>query len=232
MLNGILGYKLGMTQLFRVEGGQSVPVTVISAGPCKVVQIKTAEKEGYAAAQLAYDEVPARRLTLPLQGHYKKAHVPTARVLREFRGDLTDIAVGQVITSSLFQVGECVDVTGISKGKGFQGVIKRFHYRGGPATHGSMFHRHPGSIGASSFPSRVWKNKGLPGQMGGEQVTTRGLEIVDIRPEENLILVKGSVPGSANGLVAIFKSSKKPVRKATPLRTEEKKAAAKPARKK
>ncbi len=212
MVDGLIGYKLGMTQVYTDEG-KLVPVTVIEVGPCKVVQVKTVEREGYPAAQLSFDEVKEHRVTNPLRGHFKRANVSPARVLREFQGDLSGLSVGQVITAEIFQKGEFVNVTGTSKGKGFQGVMKRHHYRGGPATHGSMFHRRPGSIGASSFPSRVWKNKGMPGHMGNEKVTTEGLEVVEIRPEENLVFVKGSIPGSPKGLVLIHKAKRGKVKK-------------------
>jgi large subunit ribosomal protein L3 len=202
MLNGLLGYKRGMTQLFT-DGGRLTAVTVLEVGPCKVVQIKTTEKDGYAAAQISLGEVRETRVSRPLRGHFKAADVPTARVLREFSGDLGDVTVGQTLTVDLFKKGERVCVTGISKGKGFQGVMKRHHFRGGPATHGSMFHRAPGSIGASSFPSRVWKNQRMPGHMGRDRITEAGLQIVEVRPEQNLIFVKGAVPGAVNDLVTI-----------------------------
>lgn len=215
MINGLLGYKIGMTQIFS-EGGKLIPVTVLEVGPCKVVQIKTTEKEGYQAAQIAFNEVKEHRVTAPLKGHFKKAGVAPTRVLREFKGDLTGMTVGQVITADIFQKGEIVNITGVSKGKGFQGVMKRFHFRGGPATHGSMFHRRPGSIGASSFPSRVWKNKGMPGHMGNRQITTEGLEVVEVRPAENIIFIKGAVPGSQKGLVLIHRSIKRKPKKEKP----------------
>ncbi len=208
MINGLIGHKLGMTQIY-MDGGRLTPVTVLEVGPCRVVQVKTVEKEGYAAAQVALGEVKEDRVSKPVRGHFKKANVPTARVLREFGGDLSDVTVGQTVTASLFEKGDLVCVAGVSKGKGFQGVMRRFHFRGGPATHGSMFHRHPGSIGASSFPSRVWKNKGMPGHMGSERITAAGLEVVDVRPDDHLVLVKGSVPGSVTGLVIVSKTGKK-----------------------
>jgi large subunit ribosomal protein L3 len=208
MIEGLIGYKLGMTQVFSEEG-KLVPVTVMEVGPCKVVQIKGIEKEGYISAQISFDEIKETRASLPRRGHFKKANVTPARVLREFKGDLNGMTVGQVITAEIFQKGEIVDITGVSKGKGFQGVMKRHNFAGGPATHGSMFHRAPGSIGASSFPSRVWKNKKMPGHMGNETITTEGLEVVEVRAAENLVLVKGSVPGSPKGLVLIYKSKKR-----------------------
>jgi large subunit ribosomal protein L3 len=207
MINGLMGRKLGMTQLYT-EKGEWVPVTVVEAGPCKVVQMKTLEKEGYAAAQLAFEEIRAKSTNKPRLGHFKKTKAAPARFLREFQGDLGDVSLGQVITVEIFQKGETVDVTGTSKGKGFQGVIKRYHYSGGPATHGSMFHRHPGSIGASSYPSRVWKGKGLPGHMGSERVTVQKLEVVEVRPQENLIFIRGAVPGPKKSFILIQRSKK------------------------
>lgn len=202
MVNGLIGYKVGMTQIYA-EDGKLVPVTIIKAGPCQVVQIKTVQKEGYQAVQLSFDPVKGNKVTRPLRGHFKRANVAPARVLKEFAGGLDEVKMGQTITVAIFKKGEIVAVTGRSRGKGFQGVMKRHHYSGGPATHGSMFHRAPGSIGASSFPSRVWKNKGMPGHMGDRQVTVEGLEIAQVSPEENLILVKGAVPGSPKTVVAI-----------------------------
>ena len=207
MINGLMGRKLGMTQLFN-EKGELVPVTVVEAGPCKVVQTKTPEKEGYAAAQLSFEEVRPKALNKPRLGHFKKGKASPARFLRELRGDLGDVSLGQVITVEIFKKGEEVDVTGTSKGKGFQGVMKRHHYAGGPATHGSMFHRHPGSIGASSYPSRVWKGTRLPGQMGNKRVTVQSLEVIEVRPEENLIFIRGAVPGPKKGFVLIQRSKK------------------------
>jgi large subunit ribosomal protein L3 len=206
MTNGLLGRKLGMTQVFD-ETGKLIPVTVIEAGPCRVVQIKTLERDGYEAVQLGFGETSERKLTKAQLGHLKKAQVPPCRWLREFKkvGELT---VGQIIKADIFQKGDWVDVQGISKGKGFQGVIKRHHYAGGPETHGHMFHRAPGSIGSSSFPSRVWKGKGLPGHMGNERVTVQHLKVVETRPDENILLVQGAVPGARGGLLVVTKSKK------------------------
>lgn len=206
MTAGLLGKKLGMTQVFDAEG-KLIPVTVIEAGPCRVVQVKTQERDGYEAVQLAFGDIPERKLNKPRLGHLKSKQVPPSRWLREFK-KLEDVEVGQVIKADLFKKGDLVDVEGVSKGKGFQGVIKRHHYGGGPASHGSMFHRAPGSIGSSSFPSRVWKNKALPGQMGNERVTVQRLEVVEAKPEENLLFVSGAIPGSNNGLVVVRKSKK------------------------
>lgn len=206
MTNGLLGIKLGMTQVFDEEG-QLRPVTVVEAGPCRVTQIKSRERDGYEAVQLALGEVRERKLNRAELGHLKKVQAPPSRHLREFK-KTGDAQVGQLIKADLFRKGDWVDVEGISKGKGFQGVIKRHHYSGGPETHGHMFHRAPGSIGSSSFPSRVWKNKGLPGHMGHERVTVQRLRIVESRPDENLLFIGGAVPGPTGGLVVLRKSKK------------------------
>src|SRR5437899_2377491 len=205
MTNGLLGKKLGMTQIF--DETRFTPVTVIEAGPCRVVTIKTKERDGYESVQLSFGEVKERRLSKAELGHLKKTEAPATRVLREFQ-KVGEVAVGQSIKVDIFKKGDWVDVIGISKGKGFQGVVKRHHYAGGPESHGSMFHRHPGSIGSSSWPSRVWKNKRLPGHMGDRRVTAQGLEVIDVRPEEHLLFVRGAVPGARGSLVAIQKSKK------------------------
>lgn len=204
MVSGIIGKKIGMTQIFR-ENGDVIPVSVVEAGPCRVVQLRDSEKNGYDGVQLSYQEVNLKRLSKPLAGYYKKVGATAARYLREFRCDPKGLEIGQEIRVDLFAKGERVDVMGVSKGKGFAGVMKRHHFAGGPATHGSMFHRAPGSIGASSYPSRVWKNQRLPGQMGNERVTVKNLEVVEVRPEENLLLIKGAIPGSPGSLVIIRK---------------------------
>ena len=204
-MKGIFGKKIGMTQVF-LQNGYLIPVTVIEVGPCKVVQLKTAEKDGYTAVQIGFDEmkkeknVPKGRL-----GHFKKVSLPPYRFLREVKLDGLDVAVGNDVTVDIFNKGDKVSVTGISKGKGFQGVMKRHNYSGGPGSHGSMFNRAPGSIGSSSYPSRVWKNKGLPGHMGSEKTTTKNIEVVDIKKEQNLLLVKGAVPGANGGYLIIRK---------------------------
>jgi len=205
MTNGLLGKKLGMTQVF--DESRLTPVTVIEAGPCRVVTIKTKERDGYEAVQLSFGEVKERKLSKAELGHLKKNQAPASRVLREFKKD-GEVTVGQSVTVSMFKKGDWVDVIGISKGKGFQGVVKRHHYSGGPESHGSMFHRAPGSIGASSFPSRVWKGKTLPGHMGSERVTTQRLKVIESRPDENLLFVRGSIPGAANGIIVVRKSKK------------------------
>ncbi len=205
MTNGLIGKKLGMTQVF--DETRLTPVTVIEAGPCRVVTVRTKERDRYEAVQLSFKEVKERRLSKAELGHLKKSQAPASRILREFKKD-GDSAVGQLITVGMFKKGDWVDVIGVSKGKGFQGVVKRHHYAGGPESHGSMFHRAPGSIGASSFPSRVWKGKTLPGHMGAERVTVQRLKVVESRSEENLLFIRGAVPGAANGIVVVRKSKK------------------------
>lgn len=205
MTNGLIGKKLGMTQVF--DESRLTPVTVIEAGPCQVVAVRTKERDRYEAVQLSFGEVKERKLSKPELGHLKKNQASPSRVLREFRKD-GEATVGQFVTVGMFKKGDWVDVIGVSKGKGFQGVVKRHHYAGGPESHGSMFHRAPGSIGASSFPSRVWKGKTLPGQMGSERVTVQRLKVIESRSEENLIFLRGAVPGAANGVVVVRKSKK------------------------
>jgi len=194
-----------MTQVF--DQNRLTPVTVIEAGPCRVVVVKTKERDGYEAVQLSFGEVKESKLSKAELGHLKKNKSPASRVLREFKKD-GEPTVGQLVTVDMFKKGDWVDVIGVSKGKGFQGVVRRHHYAGGPESHGSMFHRHPGSIGASSYPSRVWKGKALPGHMGAERVTTQRLKVVESRPDEHLLFVRGAIPGAANGIVVIRKSKK------------------------
>lgn len=200
MVNGILGVKIGMTQLFE-DGGRVVPATVIQAGPCVVVQKKTAHREGYDAVQLGLIEFPPpKRVGRPMRGHFKKAKAGPVRFLRELRlsDGVEDTAVGSKVLVDQFSDSDEVDVTGVSKGKGFAGVMKRHNFSGGVASHGSMFHRAPGSIGASAFPSRVLKGMKGAGHMGQRQVTVKGLKVVRVDAEKNLLIVKGAVPG-ANG---------------------------------
>lgn len=199
---GILGKKVGMTQIFT-EDGKACPVTVIEAGPCCVVQVKTIKKDGYEAVKIGFIEINEKKLNKPALGIFKKAGVKPYRILREF--PLSGLKVGDIITVEQFSKGEKVSISGVSKGKGFQGVMKRHHFSGGPGSHGSMFNRAPGSIGASSFPSRVWKNQKLPGHMGSENVTVKNLEIIDVRPDQNLLLIKGAVPGARGLFVEIRK---------------------------
>jgi large subunit ribosomal protein L3 len=208
MLTGIIGRKVGMTQVFAKDG-TAVPGTVIKAGPCVVVQAKTASADGYEAVQIGLVEDRPARVRKPLEGHYKKAGVPPTRVRREVKavaGAEAPKAGDQVLVTGVFADGDRVDVIGVSRGKGFQGVMKRHNFRGGAASHGSMFHRAPGSIGASSFPSRVVKGMRAAGRMGGDRVTTRNLKVVQIDAENNLLVLKGSVPGAPGGYVIIRKA--------------------------
>jgi len=205
MCKGLMGKKLGMTGLFAPDG-RLIPVTVIQAGPCVVTQIKTLAADGYNALQLGFDEVKSRHVTKPRQGHFRKSGEICFRHVREFPVDRPeDYSVGQQITLDIFALGERVDVSGTTKGRGFAGVIKKEGFSGGRTTHGSKCHRIPGSIGSSAWPSRVFKGKGLPGHYGVEHQTMQSIEIVDIRPEEHILLVRGAVPGPAAGLVAIKK---------------------------
>ena len=204
MEKAIIGKKVGMTQIFD-ETGKVVPVTVIEAGPCKVVQKKSAEKEGYASVQLGFEEIPERKLNKPEKGHLDKAGVGALRVLHEFRlENANEMNVGDVVTADTFAVGEKVDVTGTSKGHGFTGVIKRWNHHRLKMTHGvGPVHREVGSMGANSDPSRVMKNKKMAGQYGNERVTTLNLEVVKIDADKNLIAVKGAVPGARGGIVFV-----------------------------
>jgi len=203
MAKGILGRKLGMTQVFDPDTGAVTSVTVIAAGPCPVVQVKTNEVDGYEAVQLAYDAVPARKLTRPELGHLKRFGVGAHRKLVEFRGPIDGGGMGESVTVEVFQPGDAVKVSGGGIGKGFQGTIKRHNFSSGPRGHGSHNIRKPGSVGASATPSRVFKGMKLPGQMGGKRVTQVGLHVHDVDPENNLLLVKGSVPGPKDGLVEV-----------------------------
>lgn len=208
MVEGIIGKKIGMTQIFDEEGNV-IPVTVIKAGPCTVIQKKTKEKDGYEALQLGLvEEKPKKHPNKPEQGHFKKSGSPVLKVLREvkYQGP-EELKEGDQILVDIFEVGEKVHVVGISKGKGFQGVVKRHGFAGGDAAHGSMFHRAPGSIGASSFPSRVIKGMRMGGRMGGDRVTVRNLKVVQVDKENHLLLVKGAVPGANGGIVLIKKGS-------------------------
>jgi len=207
---GLIGRKMGMTQVFG-DDGNHIPVTVIQAGPCTVVGIRTQDSHGYDAVQLGF-EPKRKNVTKPQAGLFKKANVAPLRVLREVRLDKTEKAqsytVGQALTVELFAPGELVDVVGVTKGQGFQGGVKRHGWSGGEASHGSMFHRAPGSIGASSDPSRVWPGHHLPGRMGGEQRTVLNLSVVRVMPEQNLLLVRGAVPGPTGSLLLVRKSVK------------------------
>jgi large subunit ribosomal protein L3 len=216
-VNGIIGRKLGMTQLYA-DDGTVLPVTVIQAGPCVVVQRKTSEKDGYTAVQLGLVESrKVKRVAKPMAGHFAKTGqgLPPCKVLREVRVPTgSEVKVGDKVSVDIFAAGDVVHVTGLSKGKGFQGVIKRHHFRGGAATHGSMFHRAPGSIGASAYPSRVLKGMRAAGHMGAERVTTRNISVVGLDGEKGHLLVRGSVPGANGGYLLIRKrESRTPGRK-------------------
>lgn len=208
-MNGILGKKLGMTQIFT-DDGTSIPVTVIEAGPCLVVQRKTVERDGYDAVQLGLvEERTPRYVNQPMQGHFRRAGVAPTRRLMEFELDEgEEPQPGQQVKATIFAVDDYVDVFGTSKGKGFQGVIRRHGFGGGRATHGSMFHRAPGSIGQASYPSRVFPGVRLPGQMGNKRVTAKNLKVVKVDEERNLIFVRGAVPGPRNGYVALRRAKR------------------------
>jgi large subunit ribosomal protein L3 len=208
MRKGLIGIKLGMTQVFS-EDGAAIGVTVIEVEPSVVIQKKTKEMDGYEALQVGYGRIKQKKVTKALQGHLKKADKGFFRFLREFRIAVDGYELGQELDVSTFDVGDYVDVKGTTKGKGFAGVVKRHGFRGGRATHGSMFHRAPGSIGASADPSRVFKGKRLPGHMGNEGKTIQNLIVMAVRPDKKLLLVKGAVPGSKNGLVLVQASIKK-----------------------
>lgn len=205
MLKALLGKKLGMTRLFG-EGGKSIPATVIKVGPCYVIQKKTLEKEGYNALQIGFQEVKESRVNKPLLGHFKKANTQCFAYLREVKvEDPSQFELGQELRVDIFNIGEKVNIRGVSKGRGFQGTMKRWGFGGGRASHGSKFHRAPGSIGCNTTPGRVLKGKRLPGRMGGNKVTVRNLEILDVRPEFDILVVKGAVPGAKNGLLEIMR---------------------------
>ncbi|MEI6775263.1 MAG: 50S ribosomal protein L3 [Chloroflexales bacterium] len=208
MISGLLGRKLGMMQVFS-DKGEVIPVTVIAAGPCIVTQVRTVERDGYAAVQIGYEQVEPRKLTKPQQGHLKAANA-LLRYLREFPADNPqEHTPGEVINVELFKPGQKIDISGTSKGHGFTGVVKRWGFHGGPKTHGqSDRHRAPGSIGAGTTPGRVWKGQKMAGRTGGKRVTIQNLEVVEVLPEKNLILVKGSVPGARTGLIEIRRAVK------------------------
>lgn len=205
---GLLGKKIGMTRIFS-DDGSVCPVTVIAAGPCPIMQIKSDDKEGYTALQMAFDEVPERKLNRPERGHQAKAGKGFFRHTVECRIDnVGEYEIGQELTVDMFKAGDQVKVSGTSKGKGFQGVIKRWNFSGLGASHGAeKVHRSPGSIGNCTYPGRVWKNKKMPGHMGARNVTLPNVEVIDVRPEDNIIVVKGQIPGPNNGLVMIRKKN-------------------------
>jgi large subunit ribosomal protein L3 len=200
---GILGRKLGMTQVFDAESGGVTPVTVIAAGPCPVVQVKTRDSDGYDAVQLAFDAVPERKLSRPELGHLKRHGVGAHRRLVEFRGGIDGAVEGETVTVGLFEAGDKIKVSGTGIGKGFQGTIKRHNFSSGPRSHGSHNIRKPGSIGASATPSRVFKGIKMAGRMGGKRVTQLGLTVHDVDADNNLLLVKGAVPGPKNAIVEV-----------------------------
>lgn len=205
MVTGIIGKKIGMTQIFA-EDGAALPATVLKAGPCVVVQQKTRARDGYDAVQLGLVEDKPARVTKPVAGQYARAGVPPTRVRREVVLDGDAPNEGEQVLVSLFEAGDQVDVTGISRGRGFQGVVKRHGFSGGGATHGSMFHRAPGSIGQSSYPSRVLKGMRGPGRMGGDRVTTRNLSVIQVDADNHQLVVRGAVPGAPGGYVVIRKA--------------------------
>lgn len=204
----IIGRKIGMTQIFK--NNKAIPVTVIKAGPCVVVQKKTVETDGYNALQLGFEEISEKKVNKPLLGHFKKFGVKPFRILKEFRVEnIDDFEIGQEIKVSMFKEGDIVDVTGWSKGRGFAGAMKRWGFRGGPRSHGSKFHRQLGSVGQHTEPAKIWKGKKMPGRYGNERVTIRNLEVLKVDAENNLLVVKGGVPGARGGLLLI-RSAKAP----------------------
>ncbi len=204
-MRGIIGKKLGMTTIFG-EDGKSLPVTLVEAGPCQVVQVKTPERDDYSALQLGFEPIKEKKVTKPLLGHFKGAGVTSYRILREFKDWGEEMKVGTEIKADIFSPGETVDVVGISKGKGFMGVVKKYGFRGGPKTHGqSDRHRAPGSIGASSSPSRVYKGTKMAGKTGGRRVTVRNSVLVKLIPEKNLLAIKGSLPGPPQSYLIVRK---------------------------
>ncbi|MEE9367651.1 MAG: 50S ribosomal protein L3 [Pontiella sp.] len=207
-MKGLIGKKLGMTSVYN-EDGVAVPVTVIEAGPCVVTQLKGNEKDGYAAVQLGYEDQKEQRMTKAELGHLKKAGASAKRVLKEFRIKGVELSLGDIVDASAFADVNYVDITATGKGRGFQGVVKRYNFAGGRASHGGGWLRRPGSIGMCEFPGRVFKGKKMPGQMGDKRVTTQNLKVIQVRPEENLILIKGSVPGAKGSIVTINEALKK-----------------------
>ena len=208
MNKAIIGKKIGMSQVFN-EDGKVIPVTVVEAGPCPVVQKKTVEKDGYEAIQVAYGTINSKNVNKPIAGHYKKAGVEAKRILKEFKFEnCADYEIGQEIKADIFAVGDKVDVSGISKGKGFSGTIKRHNFHIGPMAHGSGYHRGVGSMGSCSSPSRVFKNKKMPGQYGNTKCTVQNLQIVKVDAERNILLVKGAIPGAKGGIVIVKQTCK------------------------
>jgi large subunit ribosomal protein L3 len=209
----LIGIKKGMTQVFN-DDGELIPVTVVETGPCTITQIKTEETDGYAAIQIGFGERKENRTSKPLLGHYRKAGVSTLRWLREIRiDDVKDYSVGQELKCDFLSDGDLVDVTGMTKGRGFAGAVKRWNFRGGPGSHGSKFNRMLGSVGHAASPSRIFKGKKMPGHYGVERVTVENLRVVKVIPDENLVLVRGAVPGATGGMVLIRKAIKKKTKK-------------------
>lgn len=228
MINGLLGKKIGMTQVFR-DGGRIVPVTVIEAGPCVVLQVKSPDKDGYAAIQLGFGNKKKTSVNKPQMGRFRKINADPVCFVKEIKTDNHEVVKpADKITLDIFTAGDYVDITGTSIGKGFQGGVKRWHWKGGPKTHGSMSHRAPGSIGASSAPSRVFKGQHLPGRMGNAKVTVQNLEVVEINKENNLMLVKGAVSGPKGRYLIIKRALKKKKKEPKPQVKLEEKAKAKP----
>jgi large subunit ribosomal protein L3 len=207
MINGLIGKKIGMTEIF-LDDGTVVISTVIEAGPCFVVQKKTADKDGYEAVQIGFEGVKPQRVSKPLLGHFKKAGVPPLRHIIEFDPEGEDYNLGDTIDAGIFKEGDIVDVVGNSKGKGFSGTMKRHNFSGQPASHGGMAHRRPGGIGQASYPGKVWKGMKMPGQMGNERVTVQGISVVRVDAEKNVLIVKGSVPGPNGGTLIIKRTTK------------------------
>ena len=207
MINGLIGKKIGMTEIF-LDDGTVVISTVIEAGPCFVVQKKTADKDGYEAVQIGFEGVKPQRVSKPLLGHFKKAGVPPLRHIIEFDPEGEDYNLGDTIDAGIFKEGDIVDVVGNSKGKGFSGTMKRHNFRGQPASHGGMAHRRPGGIGQASYPGKVWKGMKMPGQMGNERVTVQGISVVRVDAGKNVLIVKGSVPGPNGGTLIIKRTTK------------------------
>jgi len=209
---GLVGKKIGMTRIYREDDGSVIPVSIVKAGPCYITDIKKTQNNGYTSIQIGFEEVTEKKSNKPMLGYFKKAGIPPMKVLREIRmkddSEIANFNVGQKFTVDIFKEGEYVDVTGTSIGKGFQGVVKRHKFRGGPATHGSMSHRAPGSIGGTT-PPRVLKGKRMAGHMGNRRATMQNLQIVKVIPDENVLLVKGTVPGSSNSYIVIRKALKK-----------------------
>lgn len=207
-MKALIGKKIGMTQIFTEEGNV-VPVTVVEAGPNHVTQIKTAENDGYTAIQIGFEDRKSKRVNKPAKGHFEKAGITPKRIIREFEAEgVSTFKLGQEIKADIFEDGEKVDVSGISKGKGTQGTIKRHNQSRGPETHGSKYHRGPGSLGASSYPARVFKGENMAGRMGNEKTTVQNLEVVKVDSERNLLLIKGAIPGPKGGIITIKEAVK------------------------